>query len=292
VAAFLSGLMGALKGLGAGGKGGGLFASLNPAAASPGGGAMPSMSDLGDFKFGADMAVQGVRPDGGVGTGAAPAKQPGFLTRMNAVDSATGMSKVDQFGRFGAQLQDIGDGGNRADAYAKTAAGRVSTAKQTLLNSQIDELFGDDPKMRFLLKANPEKATAAIADVYKSRNETRTVAPGASVGNGEGPRWMAPEYGQADGYGYRVDQGGFRWGDQRGPTHSEQETGRHNRRSEELGFGNLGVAQGGLGVSRGNLGVARDRLNFDREKAGAGGGGGAIDNMTPAELLALLRDAR
>lgn len=302
---FLSGLLGALKGATGGGAetapkvGGGLLGGLDGATEE-------AASDLGDFRLtptrGGGLMSQAATAANQYAPVApeAPAKKPGFMTRINTPDEATGYSTVDKWDRFGSTLMDIGDGGDRAAKVEATAAGRVAQGKNKLLMAQIDEMFADDPRMRFLLKANPEKATAAMADVYKSANETRVVGKGSSVGNADGVQWMAPEYGQADGYGYKIDEDGFNWGDQRGQTHQETETGRHNRESERLGFGNLGVAQGQLGVSQGNLGLSRERLNFDRFKdgrdGGAGGGGGlgsgGLSGMSTDQLIAALRGAR
>lgn len=315
---FLNGLLGALKGAtsagsdatpkGVGGLLGGLDASLSGTPrginAAPGTGGELPVSDLGDFRLtsrrGGLMAEPASIANEYAATAPeAPNKKPGFFTRINTPDEVTGFSTVDKWDRFGSTLMDINDGGDRAAAVNATAAGRVSQSKNKLLMAQIDELFADDPRMRFLLKANPEKATAAMADVYKSQNETRVVGEGSSVGDAEGVKWMAPKYGQADGYGYKVDEDGFEWGDQRGQTHQETETGRHNRESERLGFGNLGVAQGQLGVSQGNLGLSRERLNFDRFKdgrdggaAGGGGGAGGLSGMSTDQLIAALRGAR
>lgn len=302
---FLNGLLGALKGAtGIGGEdapkaGVGLLGGLDASVSGAG-----EASDLGDFRLtpsrGGGLMSQAATAANQYApvTPEAPVKKPGFMTRINTPDEATGYSTVDKWDRFGSTLMDIGDGGDRAAKVEATAAGRVGQSKNKLLMAQIDELFADDPRMRFLLKANPEKATAAMADVYKSANETRVVGEGSSVGNADGVQWMAPKYGQADGFGYRVDEDGFEWGDQRGQTHQETETGRHNRESERLGFGNLGVAQGQLGVSQGNLGLSRERLNFDRFKdgrdGGVGGGGGGLGaggltGMSTADLVAALR---
>lgn len=309
---FLNGLLGALKGAtsgggdtGAGGvKGllGGLGASLPSGA--PGAVEGDPGSDLGDFRLTPSrggLMVQAATAANQYApvTPEAPVKKPGFMTRINTPDEATGFSTVDKWDRFGSTLMDIGDGGDRAAKVEAAAAGRAGQYKNKLLMAQIDEMFADDPRMRFLLKANPEKATAAMADVYKSANETRVVGKGSSVGDGEGVKWMAPEYGQADGYGYKIDGEGFNWGDQRGQTHQETETGRHNLETERLGEGNLGVAQGNLGVSQGHLGVARQRLDFDRFKEdrdfggrSMGGASAGLEGMSTADLVAALRGGR
>lgn len=292
MAGFLNGLLGALKGLGSGDQpaptgSGGLLEGL--VAAAP-------RSDLGDFRLSAGPGgVSSLPADASTPYVAAPAR-PGFLDRINTRDDATGMSAVDKWDRFGGMLMDLDDGGDRAAKADAAAAGRAATTKNKALMAQIDQLFADDPRMRFLLKANPEAATKALADVYKSANETRVVGEGSAVGDGAGAKWTAPKYGVQDGYGYQIGPGGVDWGDQRGQTHQEAETERHNRRSEDLGFGNLDVARGNLGVAQGNLGVSRERLNFDRFKdgrdAGSAGGGGDLSSMSTADLIAALRGAR
>lgn len=317
MAAFLDGLMGALKGVGssigsgASKAGSGLMGSLDPAAKAwamkPGsGGQLPAsadlaMSDLGDFKFGPGLSVQGTTPANSAGV----AKPPGFFQRINTADPTTGMTTVDKWDKFGAKLQDISDGGDRAKAVDTTAADRIAKSRQAMLNQQIDATYPDDPKMRFLLKANPEKATAALADVYKSRNEAYTLGEGQRRGSDGHMIDYAPKTGVTDGYGYVTGPDGqVKFGERRGQTYGEVETGRHNLETERLGEGNLDVSRGQLGVSRlnsgiagGHLDVARDRLNFDRSggvggvNGGGGGGGGGLSQMSTADLVAALRGA-
>lgn len=315
MAAFLDGLMGALKGVGSSiGSGAsklehGLMGAIDPASKSwamkPGsGGQLPAsadlaMSDLGDFKFGPGLSVQGTTPANSVGV----PKPPGFFKRINTADATTGLSAVDRWDKFGAKLQDISDGGDRASAVDKTAADRISKSRQAMLNQQIDQLYPDDPKMRFLLKANPEKATAALADVFKSRNEAYTLGEGQRRGADGHMIDYAPKTGVTDGYSYVTGPDGqVTFGAQRGRTYGETETGRHNLETERLGLGNLDVSRGQLDVSRqnagtagGHLAVARDRLDFDRSGgvAGANGGGGAggLSGMSTADLVAALRGA-
>jgi hypothetical protein len=253
-----------------------------------------STSDLGDFHFGPGLTVQGATP-----ADAGPvAKKPGFFKRINTADPETGLSTVDKFDRFGASLQDISDGGDRAkDVEARGKAGMLKS-QQAKLSAQIDAMFPDDPQLRFLLKTNPDKATAALADVYKSHHEAANVSAGDSRVFGDpshgGSTYMAPKYGEADGYGYKIGPDGFEWGDQRDATHQEVETGRHNRQAEVHDQGQLEVARGNLGVARGNLGLSRERLNFDRSGGASGGdaGGGSLDHMSTEQLLAILRNAQ
>lgn len=316
MAAFLDGLMGALKGVGTSiGAGAsklehGLMGAIDPkswAMKAGSGGLMPdvgdlSMSDMGDFKFGPGLEVQGTTPANSAGV----PKPPGFFKRITTADPLTGMSTVDKWDKFGARLQDISDGGGRAKSVDSAAADRISKARQAMLNQQIDAEYADDPKMRFLLKANPEKATAALADVYKSRNEAYTLGEGQHRGAGGREIDYAPKTGVTDGYGWRTGADGqVAFGPQRGQTYGEVETGRHNLAGElETGrhnlagegidLGQLGVARQNAGTAGGHLGVARDRLNFDRQggAAGVNAGGGGLDSMTPAQLLEALRNAR
>lgn len=226
---------------------------------------------------------------------AAAAKKPGFFSRINSVDGETGMSTVDKFNRFGASLQDISDGGDRAKDVDALAAGRLGKAKQTALAAQIDQLFPgeENAQMRFLLKAQPEKAAGALADVWKSKNEAYTLSKGQQRGAGGQTIDEVADYGIDGGYSWERDGNGMRWGDQRGLTHAEAEAGRHNLEQEKLGYGNLGVARTNAGTSAGHLGIARDRLNFDRA-GGVGGvnGGGGMSTMSTADLIAALRGGR
>ncbi len=291
MASFLSGLMGSLKGIGSDLGGGvsklgrGLMGAIDPAlAGTPGGAARApgsggllsatdaAMSDLGDFKFGPGLTVQGQTP----ATAPGVPKAPGFFKRINTADAETGLSTVDKWDRFGGRLQDISDGGSRAATVDAQAKGRIGLAEKKALAAQIDALYPDDPQMAFLLKANPEAATKALSDVYKSHHEAANVGAGDTRVFGDptrgGTTFMAPKYGVEDGYSYEIGPDGFDWGDQRGQTHGEVETGRHNREGEVVSRGQLEVSRRNAGTSAGHLGLARDRLDFDRSKEGYSAG--------------------
>lgn len=289
MAAFLSGLMGALRSVGSGlsdsasKAGRGLMGAIDPAvtnsapsemARAPGsGGLLPAVADItakdtGRFRAYADptlddpvsrtlgrdvmqrMPTLETKPKGS------------FMDGLREVDDTTGMSRLDQFNRFGATLQDVGDGGSRAGEVDKIAAGRLAKGRQAELASQIEALFPDDPRMQFLLKTNPDKATEAMATVYQKQAEPYTLSKGQVRGqNGRRVDEM-PDYGVADGTPWMAGEAGFEWGRQRPKTWQEIEAERSNRADEE--------------VARGNLGVSRGRLDWERTRprgsaAGAGG---------------------
>lgn len=292
MASFLKGLMGALGGIGKGVGdgiglvGGGLMSALdgggdrmNDTARQPGtGGLMPAVSDLKTTNDGRFMAYADANLDDPLTRNlgisemrrmptmeSSPKK--GFFEGLREVDEETGMSKLDRFDRFGARLQDISDGGDRALDFDKMASGRVAKARQADLAAQIDSLFPNDPRMRFLLKANPEKATEALASVYQKEREPYTLSEGQVRGQGGRRVDGVAKYGVDDGTPWAADEDGFEWGQQRPRTWQEIETERHNRERAE--------------IDRGQLGVSRDRLAFDRSKPRAGASGAAGPVIPP-----------
>ncbi|MBL8771147.1 MAG: hypothetical protein JNK30_07160 [Phenylobacterium sp.] len=291
MAAFLNGLMGALKGLGGKGSTPGLIGSVDAAVAGTPGGASATAGSGGllpaaqDFLMKDDGYFLGVgdpkgndafsRNEGAAVMrrmptleAAGPEPKMSFFDRINAVDPTTGMSTVDRFDRLGAAMRDD-DSTERLTAIDQRAAGRLAKSKQAELAAQIDALFPDDPRMQFLLKANPQKATEALADVYKSRNEAYTLSKGQRRGAGGRTIDEAPDYGVDDGYAWERGADGFSWGDQRPPTWQELEAGRHNRVEE--GYGGERIA------------LHRARLALERERArrAAAGGSGATGGMPP-----------
>lgn len=288
MAAFLSGLMGALRDFGGGaGKAvhglmdglDGAKGGMNDTARQPGtGGLMPAVADLkttddGRFTAYTDQRLGdtltrnlGVEEMRRVPT-MESSPEKGFFAKLREVDDETGMSKLDRFGRFGARLQDISDGGDRATDFDKMASGRVAKARQADLAAQIDSLFPNDPRMRFLLKANPEKATEALASVYQKEREPYTLSEGQVRGQGGRRVDGVAKYGVDDGTPWAADEDGFQWGQQRPRTWQEIETERHNRERAEIG--------------RGQLGVSRDRLAFDRSKPRSGGVAGGAPAIPP-----------
>lgn len=298
MAAFLSGLMGALKGVGSGvaSASRGLMGAIDPALAgtpagstrAPGtGGLMPSVADLTAKTSGRSLAYADPSLDDPISrtlgvdvmqrmpTLEAKPKA-GFFDRIREADPETGMSFIDKAERLGAVMRDDGAGADSLAAIEKRAAGRLSKQAQAEMSAQIDALFPDDPRMQFLLKANPEKATEALASVYQKEREPYTLSEGQRRGQAGELIDYAPETGFEGGFAYSTDaDGGVRMGDQRPRNWDEVERERHNREAEAINRGQLGVSQG-------NLGLSRQRFQFDRSKGGAAGGGGrALPPLPP-----------
>lgn len=306
MASFLSGLMGGLKsiGSGVGGAANGLMSTLSgtpaSAAAAPGsGGLMSAASLVGPEGFDWGRAAEMPPPQPVVS--AAPKKGlGGFLDKINTPGEKTGLSFTERLGRFGATLQDIDQGGDRADRYDTLAQGRLndtkSQAAKQAMAAQINALFPDDPRMQFLLKAAPDKAAGALADVYKSKNEAYTLGQGQKRGAAGEQIDYAPEVGVDGGFGYSTTpEGRVDWGTQRGRNWAETEAERSHREDEKLGAGRLGIAEGQLGIARGQLGVAQGHLGIARDAAGRAAGGapaGGLSAMSTADLIAALRGGR
>ncbi len=171
-------------------------------------------------------------PEGG-------AKRLGLMDRLRAVDPVSQESGLEKFSRIGGMMRDDGGGADAIKALDGQIAARKAQAKNADLQRQVAALFPDDPKMRFLMMANPEAATEALAKAY----DPTTLSKGQQqIINGRTVA-AAADYGQQDGYAYSVDPrtGQTTWGPQRGRTHGEElrqgelsETVRHNQAGERI----------------------------------------------------------
>lgn len=170
---------------------------------------------------------------------------------------------ADRLAILGATLQDVGVGirGGQGGALERVQAGyraRAEKDQAAQLRQQMQDLaaslYGDDPEAQLLFMADPEAFVGARAERLKPR-----VMKGGDIyiDPATGQRFAAPMVEKMDDRFAFVDPDdqSVRYSEARGPTYQEstgrmgvEETGRHNKVTEKLGFGNLGVAQGNLGV--------------------------------------------
>lgn len=124
--------------------------------------------------------------------------------------------------------------GERAGAIAAEQA-KAERARQ---RAEVVQLFG--PQAGVAFDTNPEKFGEFVGSNYEAAN----VAGGESrvFGNGR-ETFTAPKFGVDGGFGYTQGPDGIDWGTQRGATHSETETGRHNLATE-------GIQRSAVDVSR------------------------------------------
>jgi hypothetical protein len=120
------------------------------------------------------------------------------------------------------------------------AAARQAAAQQAELLGRLS------PEERDLYMTDPKR----WAELRMNQQAPYTLAQGAGrYGPGGQLQAYAPEVGVDGGYGYSsAPDGSINWGSQRGMSHTEAETGRHNKRLEDVSLGQLGVAQGRLGL--------------------------------------------
>lgn len=195
----------------------------------------------------------------------------GFFSTMNDVNPETGLSKVDKLGRFGAQLQDIDDGGQRANEYGALSEKRLGASQRAERNKQLMQLadsIGLSPKEKLLFLANPESFGGLLKEQlapYSLAQGTRRYGPGGL--EAENPQFQA----FGDQY-LQLDSSGVNPVFTRGPTISEglEERGLQERIQARLIDDQ--IKRGQLGVSQGNLGLARQRFQRDQQGGGSGVG--------------------
>jgi len=160
----------------------GMFNPQDPARLMAAGAAppMPPIQDAPGVSYESLLTPQ---QEGGGGIG-------GFLSRLRqkaTTPDANGMNFVDRLGRFGREIQDIDDGGNRALAYEqmqqqralmrqKTDKERAEAEQRALMMQEADRL-GLEGREKLIFLADPE----AWAKSRSTGLETRTV--GRSVYN-------------------------------------------------------------------------------------------------------------
>lgn len=179
------------------------------------------------------------------------AEKPSFVNRLNT---------------FGANLQDISDGGDRA-AQIRNAQQqeleRQQAAAQRQQMAQMADQLGLSPKEKFLLMANPK----AFGELLKDQQSPYTLSEGQTrYGPNNQVATSAPKTLTFGDQLLSVGPGGVQDLFTRPKTYEE-------RLREELGHGNLEVSRGQLGVARqnaatsaGQLGVARGRLGLSQKE--------------------------
>lgn len=185
---------------------------------------------------------------------------------------------ADRLAILGATLQDVGIGirGGQGGALERVQAGyraRAERDQAAQLREQMQtlaaSLYGDDPEAQLLFMADPEAFVGARAERLKPRamNGGQTYMDPLTR-----ERFTAPTVEKFDDRMGYFDPNTMQttFSDPRGPTYQEstgrmgvEETGRHNRETEKIGYGNLGVA-------RGNLGVRQKEFEERRRQGGFG----------------------
>lgn len=179
---------------------------------------------------------------------------------------------TDRLGMFGASLQDIDDGGNRASGLRQQQqqmlAQQQAQERRAQLAAMADQI-GLSPKEKLLFMVNPE----AFGSLLKDQQSPYTMSKGQQR---FGPNGLVAETPDTQVMGDQLfsvgSQGATpiaRRDKTYGETLDEQratEVARHNLAQEALGKGQLGVSQGQLGVSRGQLGVSRGRLGLSQKE--------------------------
>lgn len=185
----------------------------------------------------------------------------GFVGRINAPGQDGAPSFTDRLNTFGASLQDISDGGDRASTLAearqKQQAQMQAAQQRAQLAAAADQL-GLSPKEKLLFMVNPQAFGNLLRDQEApyslSEGQQRFGPGGQSIASA--PKTMT--FGdQIVSAGPNGVQNLFT----RPKTYQEQ-------LADELGHGNLEVSRGQLGVARQNAGTAAGQLGVARGRLG------------------------
>lgn len=182
-------------------------------------------------------------------------------------------SFVDRLGTFGARLQDIDDGGDRAKTMQASRAASLKSAEQKKQSDYLDELaqrIGLSPGERLLMRVSPDKAAEVL-----SKKLSPLVVGGQVYQEGE---FKAPtEYGVKDGLGYSVGPQGLQELGRLSPSYAE-ETDRMKL--------NTPVSVGD-GASLVDPRTGKPIYNNPKTFAPQKPAGGALSSMTTEQLIAL-----
>jgi hypothetical protein len=179
-----------------------------------------------------------------------------------------------------------------AEALARVGTGyfagqgleKIEAAASEKAKALAQALFPNDPKGAALLEANPDAITGALAKGY----EPTTISEGQyRLGPTGQPQFVAPKTGIDDGRGYVLGPQGMQSLGELAPSFGQQtarmgqeETGRHNLATEDLGQGQLAVSQGNLGVAQGQLGL-NQQIHQARQASGGYGTPGVGQVLGP-----------
>lgn len=214
----------------------------------------------------------------------------GFVGRINAPGQDGAPSLTDRLNTFGASLQDISDGGDRATTLQKAHEEQLKAAQAQQQRQQLAAMadqIGLSPKQKLLFMVNPQ----AFGNLLRDQEQPYTLSPGQQR---QGPNGLVAEAPKYEGFGDQmlsIGSQGVQPVFTRPKTYQEQ-------LADELGHGNLDVSRGQLGVARqnagtaaGQLGVAQGNLGLSRQRfsrEGQGGGGG-LGGMSTEQLISLAK---
>lgn len=184
----------------------------------------------------------------------------GLLQKANT-GTAEKPSFVDRLNTFGASLQDISDGGNRASSLAEARQQQLAREQAAAQRQQLAALadqVGLSPKEKLLFMANPQ----AYGNLVKDQLAPYSLSEGQRRFGPDGqPVAIAPKTMTFGDQIVSAGPGGVESLFTRPKTYQEQ-------LAEELGRGNLDVSRGQLGVARQNAGTAAGQLGVARGRLG------------------------
>ncbi len=192
-----------------------------------------------------------------------------FFGKINT-GTAEKPSFVDRLGMFGAQLQDIDDGGTRAAALQDRRDAQLDAqakAQQRRELAQYADSLGLSPREKLLFMVNPQALGNLIRDQQApfTLGKTRYGAGGEVIAE-------APDFQTFGDQVLSLSSQGVNPVYTRGPTISENLDERRlaeqiaaRVQNDAIQRGQLAVSQGNLGVARGNLGLSRERFNQERQ---------------------------
>ncbi len=214
----------------------------------------------------------------------------GFVGRINAPGQDGAPSFTERLNTFGASLQDISDGGDRASTLQQAREAQLKNMeaqKQRQQLAQMADQLGLSPKEKLLFMVNPQ----AFGNLIRDQEAPYSLSEGQQrFGPGGQQIAAAPKTMTFGDQIVSAGPDGVQSLFTRPKTYEEmqretQAALNNDFERQRIGIqrGQLGVSQGQLGVAQGNLGLSRKR--FDRE----GQGGGGLGQMTTEQLLNLAR---
>ncbi len=197
-------------------------------------------------------------------------------------------SFVDRLNTFGANLQDISDGGDRAAQIRKAkqdALDRQAVLDQRKQLAAMADQLGLSPKEKLLFMVNPQ----AFGNLLRDQAQPYTLGEGQQRFGPDGRIAGSPKTFTFGDQVLSADGGNVSSLFTRPKTYEEMHRETQDTLNNDFARQRIDIDRGRLGVDQGRLGLERQR---EGRIAGGGTGAGGLGQMSTDQLISLARSLK